>query len=108
VVWDLPFRHGRKWLNDANAVRDAFVGGWTLSGINTMTPGAPATFRCTPGATLVVSGIQQDFRGSNTYRPNVIGDPSGDRNSITNYRNPAKTSPWSGRRTSKRSSPPGS
>ena len=74
---------------DANAVVDAFVGGWTFSGINTMTSGAPVTLTYTPAATFVVSGINQEFRGSNNYRPNVIGDPYGDKNSITSYFNHA-------------------
>jgi hypothetical protein len=33
------------------------------------------TLTYTPLATQVVSGIQQDFRGANNYRPNVSGDP---------------------------------
>jgi hypothetical protein len=88
-VWDLPFGQGRRWGNDANAVLDAFIGGWTFSGINTMTSGAPVTFVYTPAAAAAVSGINQEFRGSNNYRPNVIGDPYGDKNSITSYFNPA-------------------
>jgi hypothetical protein len=39
----------------------------------------------TPGSTFVVSGISQEFRGSNNYRPNVTGDPYGDKSSTTNY-----------------------
>jgi outer membrane receptor protein involved in Fe transport len=88
-VWDLPFGRGRRWGNDANAAVDAFIGGWTFSGINTMTSGAPVTFTYSPAASFVVSGITQEFRGSNNYRPNVIGDPYGDRNAITGYFNPA-------------------
>jgi hypothetical protein len=88
-VWELPFGHERKWGSDANAVVDAFIGGWTLSGINTMTSGAPVTLTYSPTATWVVSGISQEFRGSNNYRPNVVGDPYGDKNSITGYFNPA-------------------
>jgi hypothetical protein len=84
-VFELPFGQGRRWMKDANAVLDAVVGGWTLSGINTMTSGAPITLTYTPAASFSVSGINQEFRGSNNYRPNVIGDPYGDRNSITNY-----------------------
>ena len=34
-----------------------------------------------------MSGIQQDFRGANNYRPNVVGDPYGDRSTVTNYLN---------------------
>jgi hypothetical protein len=89
VVWDLPFGRGRRWASDANAVVEGFIGGWTVSGINTMTSGPPVTLTYTPAASYQVSGIQQDFRGSNNYRPNVVGDPYGDRNSTTGYFNPA-------------------
>ena len=41
----------------------------------------------TPAAAFQVSGIQQDFRGGNNYRPNVVGDPYGDRSSIATYLN---------------------
>jgi len=85
VVWDLPFGHGRRWGADANAVLDAFIGGWTFSGINTMTSGAPVTMTYTPASSFQVSSINQEFRGSNNYRPNVSGDPYGDKNSITEY-----------------------
>jgi hypothetical protein len=85
VVWDLPFGRGRKWMSDASPVLDAFAGGWTFSGINAMTSGAPVTLTYTPAASYQVSGIQQDFRGSNNYRPNVVGDPYGNRNSTTEY-----------------------
>ena len=33
------------------------------------------TFTYTPLPAFQVSGIAQDFRGANNYRPNVIGDP---------------------------------
>ena len=44
-----------------------------------------------PGATFVVSGIAQDFRGANNYRPNVTCDPlaSGAERTITNWFNRA-------------------
>ncbi len=84
-VWELPFGQGRKWLSEANPVVNGILGGWTLSGINTMTSGEPVTMTYSPAAAFQVSGIQQDFRGSNNYRPNVIGDPYGDKNSITAY-----------------------
>lgn len=85
VVWPLPVGRGRRWLTNAGAVTDAFLGGWTLSGINTMASGEAATLQYSPSAAFQVSGIQQDFRGANNYRPNVIGDPYGDRDSVTNY-----------------------
>ena len=47
------------------------------------------TFTYTPSATAIVSGIAQDFRGANNYRPNVICDPTTDGSSITAYFNAA-------------------
>jgi len=84
-VWELPFGHGRRWLKDSHPVLNAIVGGWTISGINTMTTGAPATLVYTPTASWAVSGISQEYRGSNTYRPNVSGSPYGDKKSTTEY-----------------------
>jgi hypothetical protein len=86
-VWQLPFGRDQRWLRDAHPLVDALVGGWTLSGISTAASGEVVNLRYTPAAAFVVSGIQQDFRGANSYRPNVIGDPYGDRNSTTNYLN---------------------
>jgi hypothetical protein len=74
-VVDLPFGRGRRYMTDANAVVDAVLGGWMIAGINTVLPGEMVTLRYTPTASQQVSGIQQDFRGANAYRPNVSGDP---------------------------------
>jgi hypothetical protein len=84
-VWELPFGRDRRWLKDASGLVDALLGGWTISGINVMTSGEPVTLTYSPSAAFQVSAITQDFRGANQYRPNVIGDPYGDRNSVTNY-----------------------
>lgn len=85
VVWELPFGEGHRWMSNAGPVLEAIFGGWTLSGINTMTSGEPVTLRYTPATSFIVSGIQQDFRGANNYRPNVTGSAYGDRNSLDNY-----------------------
>jgi hypothetical protein len=61
-VWNLPFT-------------GAFAGGWQVSGINNLYTGEYVTFSYNPAATFQVSGIQQDFRGANNYRPNIVGDP---------------------------------
>jgi hypothetical protein len=74
-VIDLPFGRGRQYMNNANAVTEALLGGWMVAGINTVTPGETVTLTYTPTTAQVVSGIQQDFRGANNYRPNVNGDP---------------------------------
>ncbi|HUG53305.1 MAG TPA: TonB-dependent receptor, partial [Vicinamibacteria bacterium] len=64
VVWQLPFFKGNKVL-----------GGWQIAAINNMWAGEAITFRYTPPAAAIVSGIAQDFRGANNYRPNVVCDP---------------------------------
>jgi len=84
-VWSLPFR------SDRSRLLNAVIGGWQLAGINRVTAGEPVTLTYTPGATFVVSGIAQDFRGANNYRANVTCDPlapAGDR-TITNWFNKA-------------------
>ncbi len=83
VVWSLPFGKG------ASPVVNALIGGWQLAGINRMNSGEPVTLTYTPGATFVVSGIAQDFRGANNYRANVTCDPmaSGADQTITNWFN---------------------
>jgi hypothetical protein len=77
-IWNLPFE-------------GAFAGGWHLAGINSLYSGEPVTFTYTPGPAFQVSGIQQDFRGANNYRPNVIGDPltPADQRTVQNWFNRA-------------------
>ncbi|MEO6214072.1 MAG: TonB-dependent receptor [Vicinamibacterales bacterium] len=85
VVWELPFGEGHRWLSDAGAITEALLGGWTLSGINTMTSGEAVNLTYVPTTSFIVSGIQQDFRGANNYRPNQNGSPYGDTSSVTSY-----------------------
>jgi hypothetical protein len=88
-VWSLPFGRGQRWAANVSPIVDAFIGGWQLAGINSLFAGEPVTFTYAPGATFVVSGIAQDFRGANNYRPNVTCDPyaQGDAQTITNWFN---------------------
>jgi hypothetical protein len=90
-VWSLPFGTGRRWGSNVSPVMDAIIGGWQLAGINTVYAGEPVTFTYTPGATFIVSGIAQDFRGANNYRPNVTCEPlaSGAEQTIQNWFNKA-------------------
>ena len=82
-VIDLPIGTGRRYLADASPALNAFVGGWQIAGVNNIYAGETVTLTYTPGTGSLVSAIQQDFRGANNYRPNVIGEvlvPSSERN----------------------------
>ncbi len=88
-VFDLPIGTGRKYMGGASALANAFIGGWQIAGVNSIYAGETVTLTYTPGPTFIVSGIQQDFRGANNYRPNVTGDvlvPS-DQRDVQNWLN---------------------
>jgi hypothetical protein len=88
-VWSLPFGHGKRWGSNLAPALDVLLGGWQLAGINTITPGETVTFTYAPLTAFIVSGIAQDFRGANNYRPNVTCDPyaSAGQQTITNWFN---------------------
>jgi hypothetical protein len=73
VVFDLPFGHGRRFLSGVSGFVDALIGGWQIAGINWIYSGETVTLTYTAGPAFQVSGIQQDFRGANNYRPNIVG-----------------------------------
>ena len=85
-IYQVPFGRGRK-LNSSSGVVDAILGGWDITGINTMTSGPTVTPTYSPASTFIVSGIAQDFRGANNYRPNIVGNPviPEAQRSVTNY-----------------------
>lgn len=87
LVWDLPVGRDRRFLSNTSGFVDAVLGGWQVAFISLYLAGDPVTFVYTPTVQGQVSGITQDFRGATNYRPNVIGDPYGDRNAITGYFN---------------------
>ena len=88
-VWSLPFGHGRRWGSEWSKPLDLLLGGWQLSGVNTMTPGESVTFTYSPSSSFQVSSITNDFSGANNYRPNVTCDPYATNKSITGWFNPA-------------------
>jgi hypothetical protein len=82
VIWDLPIGTGRRFAGGASPAVDALIGGWQVALINSWFAGQTVTLTYTPSNAFLVSGIQQDFRGANNYRPNVIGEvlaPEGQR-----------------------------
>jgi hypothetical protein len=66
AVWEIPYGRGRKWGSDVHAVVDGFLGGWRLTGINTMTSGQPINITYSPTAAGQVSGAP-------SYRPIYLG-----------------------------------
>ena len=88
-VWNLPFGQGQKFGTNMGTVLNGFLGGWQVSGINTMRSGRTINLRyATSGPTPVTSGLPT-FLGGVALRPNVIGDPLApeDERSIDNYFN---------------------
>jgi hypothetical protein len=88
-VWSLPVGRGHRWLSGSSRALDALVGGWELAGISSVHTGEPVTFTYVPLANAFVSGITQDFRGQNIFRPSVTGDvyPAKGQQTITNWFN---------------------
>jgi len=72
-VWDVPLGRGRAFGADMNSVLDAIIGGWTLSGINTMASGQTINFRYGPSP---VTNNLATFLGGVALRPNVTCDPT--------------------------------
>lgn len=71
-VWDLPVGRGR-WIGGGmNRILDAFIGGWMINGINTMTSGQSINFRYGPSN---VTNNLPSFLGGVALRPNVSCDP---------------------------------
>ena len=66
VVWEVPFGKGRRWGAGSNALVDGVLGGWRLSGINTMTSGQPVNISYAPPSAFSVSSAP-------TYRPIYLG-----------------------------------
>jgi hypothetical protein len=69
VVWYLPFGHGRRFAASLSRPLETALGGWAVSGINTMTSGQPVNLTYDPSAPFTITSANL------VYRPNVIGDP---------------------------------
>lgn len=73
LVYDLPFGHGRTFGQNLNPMMEAILGGWQLSGVNTIQAGTPFDLTYTPNsAQLASTQIVANYRGVNLYRPNRL------------------------------------
>jgi hypothetical protein len=70
-MYELPFGHGRKFLNNSNRIVNGMVGGWQLNGITTAQTGSPFTPVFSGGDAAINAG------SGGSVRPNVIGNPYG-------------------------------
>jgi hypothetical protein len=86
LVYDLPFGTGRHYLASSNAVANAVIGGWQISGINTAQGGTPFNLTYTPASANAVSPmLSQNWRGMSLYRPNLVpGVPYIQRTQLAN------------------------
>jgi hypothetical protein len=73
LVYELPFGHGRHFLNSSGGIVNAFAGGWQVSAINSMQAGTPFNITYNPNGSQAVSlQISATYRGANEYRPNYV------------------------------------
>ncbi|HMG85357.1 MAG TPA: TonB-dependent receptor [Terracidiphilus sp.] len=73
LVYELPFGRGRHFLANANGLTDSILGGWQISGVNTMQAGTPFNITYSPNSAQQVSlQISATYRGANEYRPDFV------------------------------------
>lgn len=77
VVYQVPFGRGQRWGSTMPAALDYVVGGWELTAINAANTGEPINVIFNPSSAVDNTGRISDFRGATSFRPNLIGDPSG-------------------------------
>lgn len=65
AAWELPFGQNRYFGGNIPRALDLLVGGWVLSTFQTFQSGFPVSF-----------GLARCAAGSNSCRPNAIGDPA--------------------------------
>jgi hypothetical protein len=70
-VYEVPIGRGQRFGGNMPAVLDALIGGWRLSGVNTMTSGQPINFRV---PTSNVTNNLPTFLGGVALRPNLSCD----------------------------------
>jgi hypothetical protein len=73
LVYDLPFGQGRRFLSGASGLTNAVLGGWQISGVNTMQAGTPFNITYVPNSANQVSPmLTQNWRGESLDRPNLV------------------------------------
>ncbi|MES2221066.1 MAG: TonB-dependent receptor [Acidobacteriota bacterium] len=52
-LYDLPFGHGKRWLNNSSGLVNALAGGWQVSGITTYATGLPFSVNFTAPSNFI-------------------------------------------------------
>ncbi len=81
--WDVPVGRNRHWTLGNNAVADAILGGWRLSGVHTWATGSPFT------PTVANAPLLNDPDFSNGVRADLIGNPNVSNPNANLWFNPA-------------------
>jgi hypothetical protein len=72
-VYDLPVGKGQRHLAGSNSLVNVLIGGWQISGINTVQGGTPFNLTYSPNSVNQVSPmLTQNWRGMSLYRPNLV------------------------------------
>ena len=82
-IVELPFGKGKKWLSGINSVANAFLGGWTLTGIFRFNTGLPAPSPFDDGRWSTNWNVQSngfaiqpvESSATRTGDPNLFSDP---------------------------------
>jgi hypothetical protein len=86
-VFELPYGRGRQFGANLPKAADLVLGGWAMSGINTMATGQPINLTYDPSSAFIAT---DGSKNSAIYRPNVTGnimEPKAQR-TIKRYFNP--------------------
>jgi Carboxypeptidase regulatory-like domain/TonB-dependent Receptor Plug Domain len=70
-IADLPFGKGRRWGSAAPKWEQQVLGGWQLTGINSVTSGVPINLTYTANSNQVVSTASSAY----SLRPNLLSTP---------------------------------
>jgi Carboxypeptidase regulatory-like domain/TonB dependent receptor len=87
--WDLPFGRNRYWKLGNNAIADAILGGWRLSGVHTFASGMPFTPTVANAPLLNDPDIAQ-VRADLVGNPNVANQSASDWFNLAAYSEPTQ------------------
>ena len=90
VVYQVPFGKGRRFGSSLPLIVDEALGGWEVTGINTALSSPPIDLRAWVGsvpAAFQTVGNLSDYRGGESFRPNIFGPAlaQGSARTVDNY-----------------------